>query len=97
MLEQFLCPVMLVLPYIAVCCGQDPVFVNQGPSTEVLARSALNGHNVLDGVRRRDVSTYDTGLYHILTCVTNQHTSEFTDSIFNLSEICLDFPFTCAL
>lgn len=58
---------ILILPYIAVCCGQDPVFVNQGPATEVLARGALNGHDVSDGVRCRGVSAHDTALYHILT------------------------------
>ncbi len=76
---------MLLLPYIAVCCGQDPVFVNQGPATEVLARGALNGHDVSDGVRRRDVSTHDTALYHIITWETNQQTRELTDSISKLS------------
>lgn len=77
-------------------CGQDPVFVNQGPATEMLARGALNGHDVSDGVRRGDVSTHDSALNHILTCETNQQTRESTDSIFNLGEVCLDFPVTRA-
>lgn len=57
------------LPYVAVCCRQYPVPVNQWPTTEVLAPGALQWHNVFDGVRCSGVTTHYTTLHGRMACM----------------------------